>query len=54
MGVGVTLGGLAGAMVGAGVPEYEAKRYEGRVRKGGILCRCIAITRNGRRRLEAF
>jgi len=37
MGVGVTLGGLAGAIAGAGVPEYEAKRYEGRVRKGGIL-----------------
>ena len=37
LGVGVTVGGLAGAMVGAGVPEYEAKRYEGRVRKGGIL-----------------
>ena len=37
MGVGVTLGGLAGALVGAGIPEYEAKRFEGRVRKGGIL-----------------
>ncbi|HYP08373.1 MAG TPA: quinol:electron acceptor oxidoreductase subunit ActD [Bryobacteraceae bacterium] len=37
MGVGVTLGGLAGAAAGASVPEYEAKRYEGRVRKGGIL-----------------
>jgi len=37
MGVGVTLGGLTGAIAGAGVPEYEAKRYEGRVRKGGIL-----------------
>lgn len=37
MGVGVTLGGLGGAALGAGIPEYEAKRYEGRVRKGGIL-----------------
>jgi hypothetical protein len=37
LGVGVTLGGLTGALVGAGVPEYEAKRYEGRLRKGGIL-----------------
>jgi len=37
MGVGVTLGGLTGALVGSGVPEYEAKRYEGRIRKGGIL-----------------
>lgn len=37
MGVGVTLGGIAGAIAGAGIPEYEAKRYEGRVRKGGVL-----------------
>lgn len=37
MGAGVTLGGIAGAIAGAGIPEYEAKRYEGRVRKGGIL-----------------
>jgi hypothetical protein len=37
MGAGVTLGGLTGAVIGFGVPEYEAKRYEGRVRKGGIL-----------------
>jgi hypothetical protein len=37
IGLGSTLGGLAGALVGAGVPEYEAKRYEGRIRKGGIL-----------------
>jgi len=37
LGAGVTLGGLAGALVGSGIPEYEAKRYEGRVRRGGIL-----------------
>lgn len=37
IGVGSAVGGLAGALAGAGIPEYEAKRYEGRVRKGGIL-----------------
>ena len=26
-----------GALVGMGIPEYEAKRYEGRVNDGGIL-----------------
>src|SRR5438552_2480458 len=31
------VGGVAGALIGLGIPEYEAKRYEGRVRKGGIL-----------------
>lgn len=37
MGVGGAVGGLAGALIGMGIPEYEAKRYEGRVKKGGIL-----------------
>jgi hypothetical protein len=37
MGVGGAIGGLAGALIGMGIPEYEAKRYEGRIRKGGIL-----------------
>jgi hypothetical protein len=37
IGVGGALGGLAGALIGLGIPEYEAKRYEGRIRKGGIL-----------------
>jgi hypothetical protein len=37
MGLGVAFGGLTGAMAGAGMPEYEAKRYAGRVRNGGIL-----------------
>ena len=31
------LGGFIGALVGMGIPEYEAKRYEGLVRNGGIL-----------------
>src|SRR5271155_3953786 len=37
IGVGGVLGGVGGALVGLGTPEYEAKRYEGRIRKGGIL-----------------
>ncbi|HEX2868614.1 MAG TPA: quinol:electron acceptor oxidoreductase subunit ActD [Ignavibacteriales bacterium] len=31
------LGGIAGTLVGMGIPEFEAKRYDGRIRKGGIL-----------------
>jgi len=31
------LGGIVGALVGMGIPEYEAKRYEGRIKEGGIL-----------------
>src|SRR6202030_4688859 len=37
IGVGGVVGGFTGAMIGAGIPEYEAKRYEGRIQKGGIL-----------------
>jgi hypothetical protein len=36
-GVAGTVGGVAGALVGMGIPEYEAKRFEGRVKDGGIL-----------------
>ena len=28
---------MVGALIGMGMPEYEAKRYEGRIRDGGIL-----------------
>lgn len=37
VGVGGALGGIIGALTGFGIPEYEAKRFEGRIRKGGIL-----------------
>ena len=37
MGVGGAVGGLTGSLIGLGIPEYEAKRYEGRVKDGGIL-----------------
>jgi uncharacterized membrane protein len=34
---GATLGGLTGALVGMGIPEIEAKVYDGKVRGGNIL-----------------
>jgi hypothetical protein len=37
MGAGGAIGGVVGALVGLAIPEYQAKRYEGRMRKGGIL-----------------
>lgn len=36
-GVGGAVGGLVGTLVSMGIPEYEAKRYEGRVKNGGVL-----------------
>ena len=35
--IGAGVGGLTGALVGLGIPEYEAKRYEGKVKEGSIL-----------------
>lgn len=35
--VGAAVGGLTGALAGLGVPEYEAKQYEGKIREGNIL-----------------
>jgi hypothetical protein len=35
--VGAAAGGLTGLLVGLGMPEYEAKRYEGKIRGGNIL-----------------
>lgn len=37
IGIGGALGGFAGSLVGMGIPEYEAKQYEGKLLKGGIL-----------------
>ena len=37
LGVGSIVGLMIGALIGLEVPEYEAKRFEGRVKKGGIL-----------------
>ena len=35
--VGGTVGGVSGALVGLGIPEYEARQYEGKLREGNIL-----------------
>lgn len=36
-GVGGALGGVSGGLIGLGLPEYEAKRYDGRISRGDIL-----------------
>jgi hypothetical protein len=51
-----TVGGLAGAAVGSASPEYEAKRYRGRVRRAGVLlsvhCDDAAWVKRARQVLE--
>ncbi len=56
-GVAGAVGGVVGSLVGMGIPEYEAKRYEGRVKEGGILlsvhCDDSAWTKRAKEILEA-
>ena len=35
--VGATTGGVVGGLIGLGIPEIEAKRYEGKLRSGNYL-----------------
>ena len=35
--IGATVGGITGALIGMGIPELEAKRYEGKLKEGNIL-----------------
>ena len=37
VGAGGAIGGITGALIGMGIPEYEAKRYEGKIKKGNLL-----------------
>lgn len=37
VGIGGALGGFAGSLIGVGISESEARKYEGKVKKGGIL-----------------
>jgi hypothetical protein len=34
---GAAVGGVTGALVGMGIPEIEAKRYEGKIKGGNLL-----------------
>jgi len=35
--IGTAAGGVIGALVGLGIPEFEAKRYDAKIREGNIL-----------------
>jgi len=35
--IGAAAGGITGGLIGLGIPEFEAKRYEGKVKEGKIL-----------------
>lgn len=44
-GVGGALGLLVGALIGLGIPEYEAKKYESSIKSGGVLI-CVHVEDN--------
>jgi hypothetical protein len=35
--IGAAAGGIGGGLIGLGIPELEARRYEGKVKEGNIL-----------------
>ena len=37
LGAGALAGGVVGGLIGAGIPEHEAKLYEKEIRNGGVL-----------------
>ncbi len=54
VGLGGTVGTMVGGLVGMGMPEYEAKRYEGRIRAGGILLSAHCDSEEWAARAEAL
>jgi len=44
--VGAAIGGVTGALVGLGIPEIEARLYEGKLKEGNILVAAHAEDRN--------
>jgi hypothetical protein len=49
---GAALGGVAGALVGMGIPELEAKKYEGKLRGGNVLMAVHVEDREQQKRAE--
>ncbi len=44
--LGGAVGGISGALIGMGIPEYEAKNYEGKLKGGRCLLSVNAETTN--------
>jgi hypothetical protein len=50
--VGGGVGGFVGGLIGLGVPEYEAKQYDGKLRDGNILLSVHAESNREAKRAE--
>ena len=51
---GASVGGLTGALIGMGIPEIEAKRYEGKIKGGNILISVHTDDSEARKRAVAI
>ncbi len=50
--LGTSVGGVAGGLIGFGIPEYEAKQYEGKIKDGNILLSVHTDNRDEAKRAE--
>ena len=50
--IGAGVGGLTGALIGMGIPEIEARKYEGKVKGGNLLVAVHVETAEQRKRAE--
>ena len=51
---GATVGGITGALIGMGIPEIEAKRYEGKIKGGNLLISVHTETGDEQKRAETI
>jgi hypothetical protein len=50
--LGAGVGGVTGALIGMGIPEIEARKYEGKIKGGNLLIACHVETSEQRKRAE--
>jgi uncharacterized membrane protein len=50
--VGASTGGVLGGLIGLGIPEMEAKQYEGKLREGNVLLSVHTEDRDQAKRAE--
>lgn len=54
VGVGGTVAGVAGALIGTGIPETEAAKYERQLKKGAVMISVYADTHSAQRAQQAL
>lgn len=54
LGAGTLTGGFIGALVGAGIPEHEAKIYEDEVKNGAVLLAVKAKDSDQKKKVKAI